>query len=207
MVHAAKVGRWSLAALALATTACANAFGIDDPTLDRCAHDACASIEEGGAADDATLPDAAEGEDATTEAAPTESDAGPDAGEAEAATDALLEAEPPGVRCGAGGLRCLSTTPYCCETFQDGGSNSFGCVSGVPACSGYSIQCATGSDCPQTDGCCHYGSSTKCVPLSTTNCPGWVCDPDLAGSCPPGKTCSVPLETGNESSPYLACTP
>ena len=202
MACAVDLRTWLLLASALAGAGCATAFGIDDPNYDPCAPDACVGAEAGGGTSeggvDATLNDGA------TDAPSPDASLPSDGGAQEAEADAPF-VEPPGIKCGASGLRCTGATPFCCETL-DGGP-SYGCVASSAACPGYPIECATATDCTPNDGCCHFQSAMKCEPLSVTNCPAWACDPQLAGSCEAGKSCTVALLNGGQASPYTACTP
>jgi hypothetical protein len=79
----------------------------------------------------------------------------------------------------------------------------------------YPIECAGPQDCAQSSVCCHYTSHTVCTmdfdggaAAAASYCVGnhgsVVCDhstlPDL---CPPGSTCSAPLDSDNV---YFACS-
>ncbi len=161
-------------ALLTATGGCADAFGIDDPALDSCAHGACDGGAEAGLVVDATLGDATDAS-ATSEAA-AEQDS-PD--EEEVDTDAA-DAAPPagwqGVRCGAGTLRCTGVTPDCCETFSDAGT-AYTCVS-PSSCSGYLIECGSAAECLSPGySCCHYASALEVRASENVREHAYRCDP------------------------------
>ena len=161
--------------------ACKGVLGLDAPELDPCA-DGCS---DAGLATDGS--DAAAGS----------RDAAPDRG------------PPSGVRCGGGDFAltgCNGATPVCCQVTDDAGTSVYECRASAGACEGYAIACASGSDCPGNDVCCHFSSSTKCEPVTSCADDALVCDP--AGpkdQCPTGSTCKAPVVNAGQVSPYFSC--
>jgi hypothetical protein len=156
---------------------------------------------------DSTVVDAAPEADATMDAQPQDvaseppPDVAPDTG----------QGNDSGIPCGLSGQTCDPLlTPYCCESADDAGFPAFACVPSEQRCSGYFVQCASDTDCPNTQICCHYASYIHCENPSGSNstCPGGgdqVCDPSNSGECGSGQTCTLHLRNQNLASPYWGC--
>ena len=206
------------AALLLSVAGCPAMFGIDEPLLDPCAKGGCTESDSGSpgkSPDSATTKDAPIGAEATpgdataedvaaTDGAPEDESTTKDGSEEDDRTDGAHA----GVRCGTGGAGtawCNYPAPVCCQTLDDAGVPAYGCVPSLGFCAGTPIQCASARDCAGGELCCRYNSGIKCEPsCANTN---RVCDPSVAGSCPPGRACSVSLESAGLPPPYLECSP
>ena len=122
------------------------------------------------------------------------------------ATDGIADSGPSGVRCGTGGVGtvwCNLPTRVCCQTTNGAGVATYACASSLASCGGKPILCASANDCAGGGLCCSYASAIKCEP----SCPDRVCDPSIAGSCPPGKACNLSLASQGLPPPYLECAP
>jgi hypothetical protein len=145
----------------------------------------------------------------------------PDAAQSDA-LDASPDAAPPTtLRCGGGDLgdasQCAAPNPLCCMRTEEDGGVKYACSAPFD-CSGsndHPISCAGPEDCASGFVCCHFKSSTTCVEeLAPDGAPGHCLDGQHGGSlvcdhssfpdlCPPGSTCSVPLDIDNV---YYACS-
>jgi hypothetical protein len=116
-----------------------------------------------------------------------------------------------GIPCGLAGQGCDPVLqPFCCESADDAGEPVFACVPSEQRCSGYFVQCATDTDCPNTQICCHYAMYIHCEqPTGAAgSCPGGgdqVCNPSNKGECPAMEACTLHLRNENLASPYTGC--
>jgi hypothetical protein len=207
------------AALAVSAGACAILLDLPAPELgDGGGPPIEASVPQadaGDAADDMTLDSSADtGLDSgsrDTAAQDTAQDSAMETGVVDAPPDGALDA---GVLCSFTMSNYCdpdSSLPDCCETARDGAMPNFACVAKLTCPGGYDIECATGSDCPGQEICCHYASGMKCVaPTSgSSTCPGMnftqACDPNDTTACPQNQNCTLPITNNGMPSPYLGC--
>jgi hypothetical protein len=185
----------SIANDATANDAIANDATANDATAnDATANDATAND---ATANDATANDATANDAIAAEAT---------VDERREAADGIADSGPSGVRCGTGGVGtvwCNLPTRVCCQTTNGAGVATYACASSLASCGGKPILCASANDCAGGGLCCSYASAIKCEP----SCPDRVCDPSIAGSCPPGKACNVSLASQGLPPPYLECAP
>jgi hypothetical protein len=207
------------AALAASAGACALLLDLPAPELaDGGGPPAETSVPQpdgGDAADDSTIdssvdsgPDQGSRDSGTPD---TSQDTGMEAATTDAPPDSALDS---GVLCSFTMSNYCdpdSSLPDCCETPRDGGMPNLACVPKMTCPGGYDIGCATGSDCPGQNICCHYASGMKCVaPTSgSSTCPGMnftqACDPNDTTACPGNQNCTLQITNNGMPSPYLGC--
>jgi hypothetical protein len=198
----------------IAAAGCTAILGMDAPglaCLDECA-DAATIVPDAAVATEP--PPGKTGDDGSSLDVPTGT-----VFDSPTASDAGYENEnedgpslPFGVSCGMA-LSCSGATPVCCRTVLDAGGAAFQCVASLDSCLGsgsYGVACDSDNLCPgSSQACCHYPSSTKCVPVDqgTQACPGnavaEVCDPHVTNGCGAGLSCK--FVGAGVASPYYAC--
>jgi hypothetical protein len=191
-----------LACLA-ATGGCSSVLGLDAPTLDPCAGQACADATAEGSIEAGTEGAVEVGTDAAADG-----DAGPP-GDAGCIWDGEVPFDDGAVRCGGGCFAptsCSGATPVCCQTQDATGELTFTCAASEAACSGYSIDCVNENDCSGNGVCCHYSTHTICATSCTGN-QDIACLPGSADDCPAGKKCDVVAKNGDAAVPYYLCEP